>query len=101
MKMTSLSNEPPKEAVTVRKITQYLNKHGGWVLKTHGGQYQRSGVPDLLYLHNGVLYAFEVKRRDTDLPTMLQAQTMARMTEAGAKCSVVRSVAEVVEVLTK
>lgn len=34
-----------------------------WLLKVHGGAYQRSGVPDLLVCVDGLLVGIEVKER--------------------------------------
>lgn len=43
------------------KLKAYLKSQGCWVLKTWGGGYQRSGLPDLLCCYKGKFIAIEVK----------------------------------------
>jgi Holliday junction resolvase len=68
-------------------------------VKTHGGAYQRSGIPDLLYLEEGIFYAFEVKRSEKEKPTPLQIHELELIREAGGVAHVVRSVDEVRDIL--
>ena len=79
------------ESETVRKITVALAPLGV-VFKVHGGRYQSTGFPDILFWRNGVAYAFEVKRPGgTYGVTPLQAETLARLREQGVVACVVTS----------
>ena len=51
------------------------------------------GLPDIMMIHNGSIYFFEVKTEKSN-PTKIQMYTMMRISEAGGFCSVVRSVKE-------
>lgn len=43
------------------KIKKFLKDEGCWFLKTWGGGYQRSGIPDLLICCNGYFLGVELK----------------------------------------
>jgi hypothetical protein len=66
--------------------------------KTHGGPYQRAGVPDILHWEDGRAYGFEVKRPG-ESPTPLQAHTLELMQAAGVTVAVVHSVEETLLIL--
>ncbi len=85
------------EASIVNRIIKYLKLRGGWVLKTHGGLYQKSGLPDIMYLEAGCLYAFEVKLPGGDT-TALQKLALELLDANGAVVGVVTSVPEVEEI---
>lgn len=87
------------EADIVRSITDCLRKRQGtWVLKVHGGPMQQRGIPDLPIVSNGRLYALEVKT-DVGKVSAIQRHEMRRLAEAGAVVAVVRSLADVKEML--
>jgi len=48
----------------------------GWYLKTWGGGYQKSGIPDLLLCVNGIFISAELKG-DTGTPSDLQLKNTA------------------------
>lgn len=48
----------------------------GWYLKTWGGGYQKSGIPDLLLCVNGIFISAELKG-DTGTPSDLQIKNTA------------------------
>lgn len=65
-KMETPKNYPSNETALVNRIAERLKKKYGarlWVLKVHGNQYQRKGVPDLLICFEGRFIAFEIKHR--------------------------------------
>ena len=43
------------------QVKRWLKEHGAWVLKTWGGGFQRSGIPDLLVCWKGRFVAIELK----------------------------------------
>lgn len=89
-------NSPSLESKIVREICQYLSSLGGVVFKVHGGPYQASGFPDILYWYRGEAFAFEVKRSTTGYGvTPLQALTLEQLAEQGVHAAVVHSIDEV------
>ena len=55
-----MSSKP--ETKVVKKILEMLeNSFPGFYFKTHGGLYQRIGLPDILGVHRGRLIGIEVK----------------------------------------
>lgn len=44
-----------------QKVKKLLQDRGAWVLKTWGGGYQRSGIPDLLVCYRGYFMGIELK----------------------------------------
>jgi Holliday junction resolvase len=82
------------EKQIVEKIVKHLRAQGFWVLKVHGGGFQTAGLPDLLAVRNGRLFAFEVKKPGGQ-PTKLQAKRLAELEAAGAAAVGVTSVEEV------
>lgn len=55
-----MSSKP--ETRVVKKILEMLeNSFPGFYFKTHGGLYQRIGLPDILGVHRGRLIGIEVK----------------------------------------
>lgn len=65
----------------------------GYALKVHGSEFQRAGVPDILFWKGGVPFAFEVKTMRGRVSKIQKVQ-LERMERAGVVCAVVRSVAE-------
>jgi hypothetical protein len=43
------------------KVKYFLESRGAWFLKTWGGGFQRSGVPDLLICYKGRFIGIELK----------------------------------------
>ena len=87
------------EKDTVNKIIKYLKTLSQtFVWKEHGGMYGTAGIPDVICCHKGLFIAFEVKT-DTGKATLLQEITLRRITEAGGKAVLVRSLDEVKAVM--
>lgn len=71
-----------------------------WVLKVHGGSYQRAGVPDLLVCAHGRLLGLEAKHQKPgesrahmlSRVTLLQHTELDALAGAGAVAAVVASV---------
>lgn len=85
----------------VNGIMRYLKTvHTCFAWKTHGNQYSRAGIPDIICCINGLFIAFEVKTL-TGNTTVLQDVTIRKITAAGGIAVVVRSVDEVKAVLEK
>lgn len=78
-----------------------------WLLKVHGGGYQRVGVPDLLVCVEGLFIAMEVKHqkpgesveRLQGRVTVSQRKELRDLEKAGAACSVVWSVDQAVDLI--
>ena len=66
--------------------------------KEHGGLYGTAGVPDVICCLDGRFFAFEVKTPE-GRATRLQEQTIHRIRVAGGHAYVVRSAADVKDIL--
>ena len=66
--------------------------------KEHGGQYGTAGIPDIIACVDGRFVAFEVKT-ETGRLSRLQEVTLGRIRDAGGKAYMVRSAAEVAEIM--
>lgn len=87
------------EEVIVKNILKYLNSLPQcWCFKVHGGPYQRKGIPDILGVFKGQLFALEVKRPG-EKATDLQKWCIVQIRNAGGLAEVVTSVEQVQELL--
>lgn len=103
-------NEPRNEKQLVDRIVKAVKKEypQSWVLKVHGGGYQRSGIPDILICHKGRLFGFEVKHQKTgeteeharERATALQLKEIKDIQTAGGIADVVLSVDHVLDLLS-
>ncbi len=88
------------EKQLVDKIRQYLRQvQGCFSWKEHGGQYGTAGIPDIICCYRGKFIAFEVKVGKNQA-TALQNITIRDIIHAGGYALVVRSVAEVQDVIS-
>ena len=88
-------NEPKEKAIT-DSIIKWLNKTyqpEGYAWKIHGGEYSKSGMPDVAFLYRGRMAFFEVKRpsNPNQEGSDLQKQKMRILEFAGAPCFIVNS----------
>lgn len=91
----------PLESKFQSDILDYLNKQPGFfAFKLHEGPYMKSGIPDVLAVKDGRLYAFEVKRPfNMGKPSELQLEQIEKLRAAGAVAEVVTYVAEVAQLI--
>ena len=88
-----------KESDLIKKIKEYLKTVDGLIFwKEHGGMYGTSGVPDVIVCYRGRFIAFETKV-EKNKTTILQQITIRKILKAGGYALVVRSVAEVKEII--
>ncbi len=80
-----------------KKIQKRLKAEGFWVVKIHGGMYQRPGIPDLLAIKDGKSYWIEVKQPGKKA-TVIQEKVMAELREAGCPVGVATNVREALEI---
>lgn len=107
--MAESANPPRNEKQLTNAIVRAVEERypDAWILKVHGGGYQRTGVPDLLICVDGQLTALEVKHRkpgETEehargRASALQRAEIRRLRKAGAVADVVLSVEEALEAL--
>lgn len=73
------------ETKVVKGIMGMLNEHfPGFWFKTHGGLYQRVGLPDILGVHRGRFIGIEVKcPGKEDTLTMVQRNTLDKIRRFG------------------
>lgn len=76
------------------KVKQFIKKYmksefpNAWQYCPMGGAFGKSGVPDFLYLIDGLLLGIEAKAEQGKL-SQLQELTMKQMVRQGAICAVV------------
>jgi Holliday junction resolvase len=88
------------EAPIRTKIKKFLERTGAWVYHPHGAGASMAGAPDLLVCYKGRFLGLEVKRPGKNA-TELQAHTLEEITEAGGVSSVVYSVEDVKDILSR
>lgn len=73
------------ETKIVDKCITLLKKHyPGFYFKSHGGPYQRAGLPDIIGVHRGRFIGVEIKcPGKEDTLTDLQKKTLDRISRAG------------------
>ena len=89
-----------KECDLIQSIARYLKTIPAlFFWKEHGGMYGTAGIPDIIVCFKGRFLALECKvGRNT--PTLLQAQTIRKITDAGGIAAVVRTVEEVKAIIS-
>ena len=104
-----MKNRAPLESPVTTAILKTLNAlPDTYAVKLHGSMYGRVGTPDILVVRlrawegepilgeYGQAYFLEVKRPGAK-PTPAQLAEMAKWTDVGAVCCVVRSVQEALD----
>lgn len=84
----------PLERTITDGILRLAKNRGHWCLKIHGGPFQKSGIPDCMFVKNGRVVFLEVKRPG-EKPTKLQEVRMDEIRRiGGAVAEYVTSVVE-------
>ena len=90
-----------RESEIVSKILQYLKTLPEcFYWKEHGGPYGTNGIPDIIICCQGRFIALEVKT-PSGRPTALQQAVIRKITRAGGKAHIVRSVDEVRQIISQ
>lgn len=86
----------PLESEIVKGIVRWIRgERYPFVYKTHGGGWQRSGLPDITMIARGGRFVgLEVKRPGVGRLTAIQAHTLNEINRAGGYGAVVTSVEE-------
>jgi hypothetical protein len=73
-----------------------------WCFKVHGGPLTPAGIPDILGVVRGRLFALETKmpRRDSK-PSEIQLHVMSRIARAGGIVGVPRSIADALDIVER
>jgi len=91
MKQTGHSK---KESQFQKDVLNYLRKEvGGHWIKIHVSSYKLEGEPDIVGVHQGHFYAFELKQGNYQ-PTELQLYKLNQININGGTAKVVRSIEE-------
>lgn len=88
------------ETALQKKIQAHLKKRGFFCWKMHGNKYQIAGMPDILAVRDGRLFAFEVKlpgKEDTLTP--IQIRRLTQLADHGVPCGMVTSIEDVEEII--
>lgn len=73
-----------------------------WCFKVHGGPLTPSGIPDILGVVRGRLFALETKCPDpSSQPSEIQLYVMGRIRRAGGIVGVPRSVADALDIVAR
>ena len=86
------------ESALQKKIIKYLEAQGAWVVKIISCN--KNGCPDLLAVHEGKFYAFEVKREDgKGVVSKLQKYRIKEIEKSGGIAYVVSSLDHVKKIM--
>lgn len=69
-----------RETNLTKKVETYWTSKGALVLKFHGNQFTKIGVPDLLICYKGRFVGIEIKV-DKNKPTPIQYEMIKRINE--------------------
>jgi len=96
------STKKQRENAIVTKTVKALEKlfPEAFVMKMHGGSYQRSGLPDLYISIYGKSIWIEMKRPGADT-TALQKAKLERLAATGAFCGTAESSERAIEIVNK
>lgn len=104
-----MSQSARNETQLVKAIERAIIKEypNAWVLKVHGGGYQRVGVPDLLISVDGKLIGLEVKHqkaseseeRARGRATAVQKKEIQDLRRSGARAEIVLSSEEALSII--
>lgn len=83
-----------KESDLQRKIIKAIEKKGGYVFKVITAN--RAGIPDVIACIDGLFYAIEVKMPKGRV-SAIQDYNLDKITQAGGKAIVARSVEDFLE----
>ena len=85
-----------READIQKKITDYIEGLGGYVVKVIKAS--KAGTPDLVACIDGMFYGFEVKT-PTGKASKLQEYHLKKIAQSGGISSIVRSVEDIKEIM--
>ena len=88
----------PEYIRVVKPCMTWLKKNGYMAWKNHGGRFGHSGLPDIMALRDGRLYAFECKLPG-QVATKLQQRTLDQLAGHGATAEVVTCVEDMIRCL--
>lgn len=91
----------PLETSITKSIVTAATKRGWWSMKIHGGPFQKSGVPDLLLVKNGLAVFLEVKRPGGKTSAIQDRRISEIRTVGGAVAEVVTSREQAERILTR
>lgn len=74
----------PETKIVDKCIALLKKSYPGFYFKSHGGPYQRAGLPDIIGVHKGRFIGVEIKcPGKEDTLTNLQKKTLDRISRAG------------------
>lgn len=90
--LAALRKEIKKESYYQERIKKALKAKypEAFIVKISQSLYSQAGIPDILMIHNGHYFGFEVKRPVVGIPSKLQEETIRKITAAGGTALFVR-----------
>jgi Holliday junction resolvase len=85
-----VKSKVPLESAFQKKVIDFLNSIGAYVIKIHVSSYQLEGEPDIICCYKGRFYAFELKQGS--VLSELQKVKLELIRESGGVAMEIRSI---------
>lgn len=85
-----VKSKVPLESAFQKKVIDFLNSIGAYVIKIHVSSYQLEGEPDIICCYEGQFYAFELKQGS--VLSELQKVKLELIRESGGVAMEIRSI---------
>lgn len=85
-----VKSKVPLESTFQKKVIDFLNSIGAYVIKIHVSSYQLEGEPDIICCYKGRFYAFELKQGS--VLSELQKVKLELIRESGGVAMEIRSI---------
>lgn len=85
-----VKSKVPLESAFQKKVIDFLNSIGAYVIKIHVSSYQLEGEPDIICCYEGRFYAFELKQGS--VLSELQKVKLELIRESGGVAMEIRNI---------
>jgi Holliday junction resolvase len=85
-----VKSKVPLESAFQKKVIEFLNSIGAYVIKIHVSSYQLEGEPDIICCYKGCFYAFELKQGS--VLSELQKVKLELIRESGGVAMEIRNI---------
>ena len=92
----------PETKIVKKCMTLLKDKYPGFYFKTHGGPYQKAGLPDIVGVYQGKFIGIEIKcPGKEDTLTDLQKKTLEKISKAGGVAFMATSPQQIAEIMDR